>query len=103
MVLRELQVFKFYWIPIIGRQWLEMRLERKASLWISHFKGSTLDHVEDQETLKAFNLRSNMAKLVFKSTISGPVWMKNCRLKVEVKEKLVVRQEKETLIIIQIT
>lgn len=62
-----------------------------------------IDHVEDQETLKAFNLRSNMAKLVFKSTISGPVWMKNCRLKVEVKEKLVVRQEKETLIIIQIT
>ena len=70
-------------------------------MWISHFKESALGQAEDRETLKAFNLRSNLAKLVFKSTISGPVWIINFRLKVEVKEILVIRQGREIIVIIQ--
>lgn len=87
-MLRELQTLKFYWIEIIGRQWVEKTVEKGkrpyyAGPWISHFKESSLDCLEDRETLKAFNLRNNKAKLVFKSTISGAVWIINCRFKVE--------------------
>lgn len=67
-----------------------------AGPWKSHFKESTVGHVEDRETLKVFNLRS-YAKLVFKSTISGPVGIINYRLKVEVKEILVVGRRKKSL------
>lgn len=41
--------------------------------WISQFKEFTVEHTEERETLRAFNLRNNMAKLVFNPTISGPV------------------------------
>lgn len=60
-----------------------MSLGRKATI---HIMQGPVDYVEDRETLKASNLRSNIAKLVFKSIVSGHVWIISGRLKVEGKK-----------------
>lgn len=39
--------------------------------WISHIEGSTLDHLKDGKSLKAFNLRSNRTKSVFQLKVES--------------------------------
>lgn len=39
--------------------------------WISQIEDSTLGHLKDRKPLKAFNLRSNMTKLVFQLKVES--------------------------------